>query len=144
VCGAGGDAITFTAKLFGLKNYDACKKLVADFGLHIATEPQDPRSRLQADRERANRQAEQKMREELEALVQRTGHILADYHRYLWQGLHLYAFGDIRHTRALQRLTEAQYFLECYDASPESYSVQARKMVENIEKRLHQWHNENE
>ena len=144
VCGAGGDVITFTAKLFGLKNYDACKKLIADFGLHIATEPQDQRSRLQADRERAKRQAEQKRREELEALVQRTGQILADYHRYLWQGLHLYAFDDKRHIRALQRLTEAQYFLECYEESPEAYSVKFRKMVENIERRLHQWHIENE
>ena len=136
--------ITFTAKLFGLKNYDACKKLIADFGLHIASEPQDQRSRLQADRERAKRQAEQKRREELEALVQRTGHILADYHRYLWQGLHLYCFEDKRHIRALQRLTEAQYFLECYDASPKLYSVNFRKMVENIERRLHQWHHESE
>lgn len=140
VCGAGGDVITFTAKLFGLKNYDACKKLIADFGLNIATDPQDHKSRLLADRERIKRQAEIKRREELEALVRRTGHILADYHRYLWQGLHLYGFDNIRHIRALQRLTQAQYFLECYDADPEEYSVNFRKMVENIEERLHQWH----
>ena len=136
--------ITFAAKLFGLKNYEACKKLIADFGLNIATDPQDQKSRLQADRERVKRQAEQKRREELEALVQHTGHILADNHRYLWQGLHLYTFDNIRHTRALQRLTVAQYFLECYEESPEAYSVKFRKMVENIERRLHQWHIENE
>ena len=88
VCGAGGDVITFTAKLHGLKNYDACKKLISDFGLNIDTEPQTQADRLRADRERAKRQAEQKRQEELEALVQRTGQILADYHRYLWQGLH--------------------------------------------------------
>ena len=144
VCGAGGDVIAFTARLFGLKNIDACKKLIADFGLNIATEQQDQKSRLQADRERVRREAEQKKREELEALVQRTGQILADYHRYLWQGLHLYPYDHIRHVMALQRLTEAQYFLECYDASPEAYSVKARKMVENIERRLHQWYHENE
>ena len=31
VCGAGGDLITFTAKLFGLNNINACKKLDEDF-----------------------------------------------------------------------------------------------------------------
>ena len=144
VCGAGGDVIKFTAMLFGLKNYDACKKLIADFGLHIEVEPQDQRSRLLADRERAKRQAEQKKREELEALAQYTGRVLADYHRYLWQGKCFYPAEHIRHTRALQRLEEAQYFCECYDQNPEEYSVTFRKQVENIERRLHQWHNENE
>ena len=35
VCGAGGDLITFTAKYFGLSNYDAVKKLIEDFNLNI-------------------------------------------------------------------------------------------------------------
>ena len=35
VCGAGGDLITFTAKYFGLSNYDAVKKLIEDFHLNI-------------------------------------------------------------------------------------------------------------
>ena len=143
-CGVGGDVIKFTAMLFGLKNYDACKKLIADFGLHIEVEPQDQKSRLLADRERAKRQAEKKKREELEALVHHTGQVLADYHRYLWQGKCFYPAEHIKHTRALQRLAEAQYFLECYDENPEEYSVTFRKQVENIERRLHQWHNENE
>ena len=34
-CGVGGDAIDFTARLFGISQYEAAKKLVEDFGLNI-------------------------------------------------------------------------------------------------------------
>ena len=142
VCGAGGDLITFTAKLHGLSNYDACKKLVSDFRLNISTEPQTQADKLKADRERAKRQAELKRQKEIENLIQHTGLVLASYHCYLWQGKQLYPYGHIRHIRALQELTQAQYYLDCYDSNPENYSLKFRKQVEHIERRLHQWHNE--
>ena len=142
VCGAGGDLITFTAKLHGLKNYDACKKLASDFNLNIGTEPQTQADRLRADRERAKRQSELKRQREEEELIQHTGNVLADYHCYLWQGIHLYPYGHIRHIRALQELTQAQYYLECYDDNPKEFSIAFRKQVGIIERRLHQWHNE--
>ena len=142
VCGAGGDLITFTAKLHGLSNINACKKLVSDFRLNISTEPQTQADRLKADRERAKRQAELKRQKEIENLIQHTGLVLASYHCYLWQGLQLYPYGHIRHIRALQELTQAQYYLDCYDENPREYSIAFRKQVELIERRLHQWHNE--
>ena len=142
VCGAGGDLITFTAKLHGLSNINACKKLVSDFGLNIATEPQTQADKLKADRERAKRQAELKRQKEIENLIQHTGLVLASYHCYLWQGKQLYPYGHIRHIRALQELTQAQYYLDCYDSNPEDYSLKFRKQVEHIERRVHQWHNE--
>lgn len=142
VCGAGGDLITFTAKLHGLSNYDACKKLVSDFGLNIATEPQTQADRLKADRERAKRQAELKRQKEIENLIQHTGLVLASYHCYLWQGKQLYHYEHIRHIRALQELTQATYYLECYDSNPREFSIAFRKQVGIIERRLHQWHNE--
>jgi hypothetical protein len=142
VCGTGGDLITFTAKLHGLKNYDACKKLASDFNLNVGTEPQAQADRLRADRERAKRQAELKKQKEIEDLIQRTGLVLASYHCYLWQGLHLYPYGHIRHIRALQELTQAQYYLECYDDNPKEYSIAVRKQVDIIERRLYQWHQE--
>ena len=142
VCGAGGDLITFTAKLHGLSNINACKKLVSDFGLNISTEPQTQVDKLKADRERAKRQAELKRQKEIENLIQHTGLVLASYHCYLWQGKQLYPYEHIRHIRALQELTQAQYYLECYDNSPEEYSLKFRKQVEQIERRVHQWHNE--
>ena len=142
VCGAGGDLITFTAKLHGLSNINACKKLVNDFGLNISTEPQTQADKLKADRERAKRQAELKRQKEIENLIQHTGLVLASYHCYLWQGLQLYPYGHIRHIRALQELTQAQYYLDCYDENPREYSIAFRKQVEQIERRVHQWHNE--
>ena len=144
VCGAGGDLITFTAKLHGLSNYEACKKLIDDFGLNIATEPQTQADKLKADRERAKRQAELKRQKEIENLIQHTGLVLASYHCYLWHGKQLYPYGHIRHIRALQELTQAQYYLDCYDENPREYSIAFRKQVGIIERRLHQWHNENE
>ena len=142
VCGAGGDLITFTAKLHGLSNINACKKLVSDFRLNISTEPQTQADKLKADRERAKRQAELKRQKEIENLIQHTGLVLASYHCYLWQGLQLYPYGHIRHIRALQELTQAQYYLECYDSNPKEFSIAFRKDVDKIERRLHQWHNE--
>ena len=34
-CGVGGDAIDFTARLFGISQYEAAKKMIEDFGLDI-------------------------------------------------------------------------------------------------------------
>ena len=144
VCGAGGDLITFTAKLHGLSNIDACKKLDQDFHLGLSQQPVSHIDRLKADREKVKRQSELKRQQEEERLIQHTGNVLADYHRYLWQGIHLYPYGHIRHIRALQELTQATYYLDCYDENPREYSIAFRKQVEHIERRLHQWHNENE
>ena len=142
VCGAGGDLITFTAKLHGLSNIDACKKLDQDFHLGLSQQPVSHIDRLKADREKIKRQSELKRQQEEERLIQHTGNVLADYHRYLWQGIHLYPYGHIRHIRALQELTQVTYYLECYDDNPRAFSIAFRKQVDKIERRLHQWHNE--
>lgn len=142
VCGAGGDLITFTAKLHGLSNIDACKKLDQDFHLGLLQQPVSHIDRLKADRERVKRQSELKRQREEEELIQHIGNVLADYHCYLWQGIHLYPYDNIRHIRALQELTQATYYLECYDSNPKEFSIAFRKQVDKIERRLHQWHNE--
>lgn len=142
VCGAGGDLITFTAKLHGLSNINACKKLDQDFHLGLSQQPVSHIDRLKADREKVKRQSELKRQQEEERLIQHTGNVLADYHCYLWQGLQLYHYDNIRHIRALQELTHATYYLDCYDENPREYSIAFRKQVDQIERRLHQWHNE--
>ena len=141
-CGVGGDLITFTAKLHGIGNYDACKKLAEDFGLNIA-QPRTQADRLRADRERAKRQAEQKREAEIEALIQHTGKILAQYHCYLWQGRQ-YPFGSKQNTRALHWLDYAKYLNDCYEENPREFSLENREQVAEIENRLLEWHHENE
>ena len=142
VCGAGGDLITFTAKLHGLSNINACKKLDQDFNLGLSQQPMSHIDRLKADREKVKRQSELKRQQEEERLIQHIGNVLADYHCYLWQGLQLYPYDNIRHIRALQEITQATYYLECYDENPRAFSMAFRKQVDQIERRLHQWHNE--
>lgn len=142
VCGAGGDLISFTARLFGLRNIDACKKLDEDFHLGLSQQPASHIDRLKADRERVKRETQLKRQREEEELILRTGLVLADYHRYLWQGLQLYPYDHKRHIRALQEITQATYYLECYDENPREYSIAFRKQVGTIERRLHQWHHE--
>ena len=144
VCGAGGDLITFTARYLNLHNIEAARELAREFGLNVSTEPQTLADKLKADRERAKRQAELKRQKEIENLIQHTGLVLASYHCYLWQGLQLYPYGHKKHIRALQELTQAQYYLDCYDENPREYSIAFRKQVEQIERRLYQWHHENE
>ena len=45
-CGAGGDAIDFTARLFGLSQYEAAKRLIEDFRLDIHIEDKGKRRRI--------------------------------------------------------------------------------------------------
>lgn len=142
VCGAGGDLISFTAKLHGLSNINACKKLDQDFHLGLSQQPVSHIDRLKADREKVKRQSELKRQREEEELIQHIGNVLADYHCYLWQGLQLYPYDHKRHIRALQELTQATYYLECYDENPRAFSMAFRKQVDKIEIRLHHWHNE--
>ena len=44
VCEVGGDLITFTAKLFGLSNLEACKKLNDDFRLNLNIDKPDKKT----------------------------------------------------------------------------------------------------
>lgn len=141
-CGVGGDLITFTAKLHGLGNYEACKKLATDFGLNIA-QPQTPIERLKADRERVKRQAEREREAELERLIHHTGVILAHYHRYLWQGMGQ-PFGSAQNTRALHWFEYAKYINDCYDESPREFTLNNGEQVKQIEKQLLEWYHKDE
>lgn len=142
VCDAGGDLITFTAKLFGLKNYDACKKLNEDFALGLDIEGQEKRDLFEINRQRKKRLQEKRKRENLEKLIRRTGLVLASYHAYLWQGKQLYIHDKERRERAFMYLSQAEYMLEEYDKDPEQYSRKNMREVRRIEARLSEWHNE--
>lgn len=61
------------------------------------------------------RQIKQKNEQEQEEYIRHVGLVLADFHRFLWQGIHLYPYGHERHIQGLQELTICQYFIDCYD-----------------------------
>lgn len=56
-CGVGGDVIDYTARMYGLSQYDAAKKLIEDFGLPIYTEAMS-----REEKERLRREKEERMR----------------------------------------------------------------------------------
>ena len=56
----------------------------------------------------------------------------------------LYPFEDIRHQRGLASLPQITYMLECYDEEPVKYSKEMRKEVNNLERVIHFFHDQDE
>ena len=102
-CGATGDVIDFTARLFGLSPYAAAKKLETDFGIEAETKPLPFPNRAEPTRDR----------ERLCICV------LRDYLRHLriWQLRYRPEEpGDPIHPRfaeAMQALPTANHLLDC-------------------------------
>ena len=82
------------------------------------------------------RQAHRKEEAEHEKEIQRVGFVLADFHRFLWQSIHLYHFNDKRHIWALQELTTCEYFLDCYDENPAEFCKYNMGVVRRYEQEL--------
>ena len=82
------------------------------------------------------RKAQRKEEEEQEREIQRVGFVLADFHRLLWQSIHLYTFEDKRHIWALQELTTCEYFLDCYDENPAEFCKYNMGVVRRYEQEL--------
>lgn len=142
VCGSGGDVITYTGKMFGLKNYDAAKKLANDFNLDIKIGPLDVNEQLRSKRAYQRRLQQRKEEQETEYLIKHTGDVLADIHRYLWRGKMDYPVTHIRHLRALSNLSQIEYYITEYDREPKQFSIQYRKLVKLLERALFEWNNQ--
>ena len=168
VCGAGGDLISFTARLLGVSNLEACKELIREFSLNIETEEErkaqarqerkrkqevaacsslrekfaaDKQARSEAHKRtlyrlRSERRAtREKEAQEWQAYILHVGLLLAEEHRQMWQAMYLYPFEDERHIRALQELTELEYYLECYDTDPDRFCHEYKGVIERYERR---------
>ena len=102
-CGASGDVIDFTARLFGLSPYAAAQKLETDFGIDAETKPLPFPNHAEPSRDR----------ERLCICV------LRDYLRHLriWQLRYRPEKpGDPIHPlceEALKRIPEVNYYLDC-------------------------------
>lgn len=102
-CGEHGDVIDFTAKLFGLKLYEAAQKLAYDFGI---TKDKPPTKAMQ---EKQNRKSEAQRLGESEKLCFSA---LMEYYRLLQEWMVLYAPRtpeDRHHDRFVQACHHLSY-----------------------------------
>ena len=81
----GGDAIDFTARLFGISQYEAAKKLVEDFGLNIKVENRSKYERTPRNRA-ILKQKQSKVvmiREKLEQWLKHATDVLTRYLKWI-------------------------------------------------------------
>lgn len=82
------------------------------------------------------RQMAIKNEQEKEEYIHHVGLILADMHRFLWQGIHLYPYEHERHILGLQELTACQYFIDCYDSNADEFIKDCKGVIEKYERTL--------
>ena len=82
------------------------------------------------------RQTAIKNEQEKEDYIHHVGLILADMHRFLWQGVHLYPYEHERHILGLQELTACQYFIDCYDSNADEFIKDCKGVIEKYERTL--------
>lgn len=129
-CGAGGDVITFVAKLCGLHNREAAARLNADFALGLNL---DAKPSYRAIKEYEKQQSEQKHKEQW---LQEAFLTLSAYRRKLWRALKGEAETPLWF-EALEHLETLDYYLDELSRVPEEFYQQNRKDVEAIARRLH-------
>ena len=82
------------------------------------------------------RQINKKKEEEQQEYIRHVGLVLASYHCYLWQGIHLYPYGNERHIKGLQELTVCQYYLDCYDYDAVQFCKNNKGVIDRYEREL--------
>lgn len=132
-CGAGGDLISYVARLYGISNEDACRQLMHDFGL---PEP-DQQSSYRDKRERELRQ---KKIQERESFLKYAKTILTVYHNLLAEAS--WDDTDKHFPEAMQELAYVEYRLDCLKDHPEEFykDKQAVKKIGSIRNRIISWY----
>lgn len=82
------------------------------------------------------RQTAQKEKQERESYILHAGCVLADMHRYLWQGIQMYPVDHERHIKGLQELTTCEYYLDCYDMDAVEFVKNCKGVIERYEREL--------
>ena len=131
-CQNGGDIVKFVARLFGLPNEAACRKLIEDFSLPIKLEGL-------TYREKRERQQAQKRYEELRRFQTEARTILNEYWKLLCDAAH--CFSSPHFDEAIQELTIVEYRLECIEQHPEDYyrDRKAVRRLGEIQRRIDRW-----
>lgn len=82
------------------------------------------------------RQQNNRREQEQQEYIQHVGLVLASYHCYLWQGIHLYPYGHERHIKGLQELTVCQYYLDYYDYDAVKFCQNNKGVIDGYERQL--------
>ena len=82
------------------------------------------------------RQQNNRREQEQQEYIQHVGLVLASYHCYLWQGIHLYPYGHERHIKGLQELTVCQYYLDYYDYDAVQFCKNNKGVIDEYERQL--------
>ncbi len=134
-CGAGGDIVTFVARLYGMKNQEAAKKLVEDFALPVRMEALSYREKRQRD-------LAVKKRQERDAWIRHARAILMGYYQLLCDAGRDPA--DIHFEEAIQQRTLIEYWIECIEQCPDDLykDRKAVRRIGDIERRIAGWYEE--
>lgn len=135
-CGAHGDVIAFTAKLFGLSPLEAAKKLQSDFGITVSGKPSIP-----AQIKIINKQEQEK----------RTFKIITNYCNILRSYRTLYApksSDEELHPLFIESLKELDkyeylfdYFLNATDEERHAFIAEWKEVLNGVEQKIRKQRN---
>lgn len=131
-CGNGGDVVKFVGRMFGLRNEEACKKLIEDFSLPIALAGLTYREKRERSRKQLERRKQQRFRKWAYT-------VLKNYWMLLCEAAHNFASPHFE--EAMQELSVIEYRLECIQKHPEEYHAdrEAVRKIGEIERRIAGW-----
>lgn len=133
VCQKGGDVVKFVGLLYGLRNEEACKRLIDDFSLPVCTEGLS----YKEQRERAKKESNYK---ELQKFKREAFSILKGYWLLLTEAAQ--NFADLHFEEALQEISIVEYRLKCLEECPEEYMAdrEAVRKLGEIQRRIAGWY----
>lgn len=149
-CGVGGDSIDFTARMFGLTQYEAARKLIADFGLPIQGGGKSDKGYAAKVVEpfRSERQKTTVIRAKMEQWLDWATDILIRYEKWIrfWKEFYKPEAGDEWHelfTEALGTERKIRDYLDVllFGTGDEmiDFFKENRREVEQIEKRIEEY-----
>ena len=152
-CGVGGDAIDFTARLFGISQYEAAKKLVEDFGLDIKIEDRNKYKRTHQSRNTliSKKPKVVMIREKLEQWLKHATDVLIRYLKWIqfWKEIYKPEPDEEWHelfTEALANERKINDYLDVLMFGTGEEIVEFFKMkrreVEKIEERINEYQRE--
>lgn len=132
-CGAGGDIVTFVARLYGLRNEEAAKKLVEDFSLPVQLE-------TASYREKRERALAGRRRQERDIWIRHSRVLLLGYYQLLCEAGR--EPRDLHFEEAIQQRTLIEYWMECIEKCPDELygDRKAVRRIGDIERRIAGWY----